>query len=151
MFNLTTYKTNMKFKFVSESKIEELDEVFTEFADDSCEAVAWHSLREELYAFMKRFSHDEENENPPDGRRGFLMQCEHDNTSTLGIEFMDPKLISKEIVVGLADILKKLDSNVKISITVYVGAGMEFILIINDTIFARNIRPLKKLLGEGWF
>jgi hypothetical protein len=134
-------------KFVTESKIDDLvNGPFELFEDGSPDAALWEKLREEIYLHLSNLSHDEEAEGSDDSP-GFLLQDDHDNTKTIGLEFNDPSLISREAVSGLCAVLNRTAPAFQMAITVFPEENMEFIILRKDIAYIPKVKTLKRIFS----
>jgi hypothetical protein len=138
----------MKIKLVSESKIYSMcDGPFEEFEDDSVDALKWSDLRNRLHAFLSKFSHEEDAQEA-DGTPGFLLQDDHDNTKTIGLEFNDPSLLNESIINGISEIAAQAAPEIQMFVTIYVKEEMHYLIWRSGTLFAPKLKSLKALFAD---
>ncbi|MDB6134289.1 MAG: hypothetical protein JWM59_2532 [Verrucomicrobiales bacterium] len=138
-------------KFVSESKIEDLiDGPFDEFGDSTPERPGGKNGGRKYTFYLSKISHDEESEGADDSP-GFLLQDDHDHTKTMGMEFNDPGLMSREAVSGLSAVLNRTAPDFQVVITVFpeenMESTMEFIILKKDVAYISKQKTIKRIFS----
>ena len=98
------------------------------------------------YLYLSKISHDEEAEDANDSP-GFLLQDNHDHTRTIGMEFNDPGLMSREALSGLSAVLNRTAPDFQMAITVFPEENMEFIILKKDVAYIPKQKTFKRIFS----